>query len=198
MPDYGHLEIPISDTRYVQAAHFLRDCKTIVEVGGSRLHKFMGRGIWRQFYNIDPFIESSNDMAVRNYAAVHNYAAVRNYAKAIHQFHFPLIVPERDEKRGLCILGMEMYDFQYGVGAGVISVAHIIESIHMFDSVILEFVESNSVSNAQAFMLLNAATSALTMKRTIRLSTQWQHDEQYVQPNDSFGKTREFWVLEKS
>lgn len=186
MPDYSHLAAPIADTRYVQAAHYLRNCNTLVEVGGHRLHQFMGKDVWRQFHNIDPAAEISYN------------SGIQTHCMPVTEFDFGLVLPTREEKRGLCLLGMELYDHTYGVGSGIASIEHIANNIHLFDTIVIEFVESNPIARDQSLVLLSAGHESSRMRRTIRFMSQWINDDKYPQHNTSFRKPREFWVLEKS
>ena len=190
MPDYSHLASPIADTRYVLAAHYLRGCRMLVEVGGHRLHSFLGGDIFRQVWNIDPTVEQGQ--------YTHG---VMNVALSVKDFDFEVVdkchVPTGQGKKGICLLGMEMYDNVPGLGSGVESVENIGNNLSRFDIAVIEFVGSNPVAHAQSLMLYGAAGYGAGMTRTVHFTTQWSHDHKYPEPNESFQKVRDFWVLEK-
>ncbi len=188
MPDYSHLQTPIADTRYVMAAHYLEPCEHIIEVGGHRIKDFMPDEHPRDrnprfFWNIDP---SAN---------AESWDQVKTYKMPVTAFSFDNTLAGRT-KNGLCLLGMEMYDEEYGHGEGMQSAQHICKSMHHFNIVVMEFVGSNHVAYQQSLLILGAAR-AVGFGTTVCFTTQWAVDNKYPEPNASFSKVRDFWVLEK-
>lgn len=191
MSDYSHLSTPIADTRYLLAAHYLDVADNVVEVGGHRIGHFLPEHHprdrnTRHIWCIDPSAPEPK-----------HWEKHRVYPMPATAFNFNVLEEHRGRK-GLCLLGLEMYDEEYGVGSGMLSCERIAENLHHFDTVVIEFVVENPVAKTQALILLGAAVYGCDMTRTIQFTTQWVSDSKYPEPNESFSKTREFWVLEKS
>ncbi len=185
MHDYSHLATRIADTRYVQAAWFLEPCQNIVEVGGNKLREFLQDEHPRDrhprhFWCIDPT------------ASAAQWERHRVYAMPVTGFSFNEALQDKTGN-GLCLLGMEMFDNE---DAELTSAQHICENMNHFDIVVMEYVPSNPVARPQALTIYGAA-QAVGLKLTVRLSTEWIRDAKYSEPNASFGKCREFWVMEK-
>ena len=189
-PDYSHLQTPVADTRYALAAHYLKSCDYIVEIGGDRLHGILGPGSpHRRYWNVDP---GAKPLA---------FPYGITYNMPVCDFDFGLIPNEPqgvwEKKYGLCILGMEMYDCVYGDGSGIKSVENIAHNMHRFDRIVMDFVPTNLVAKAQSLILLGAAAYGNNFKRTVCMTVCWETPNQEEPCNESFSKPRQFWVLER-
>ena len=181
MPDYSHLSTEVADTRYALAAHFLKGCSHIVEVGGHRLHDFLPGPT---FFNVDPLAPQDE-----------YWHKCFTYKTQVTSLNFENLL-RSGWRNGLCCLGLEMYDEEYGEGIGLGSAHHLCTNMDRFDVLVLEYVESNQVARQQALLLCGAAR-ATDMEVKLITETKWMHDGKYQEPNASFHKTRAFVVLEK-
>lgn len=191
-PDYSHLATEALDSRYALAAHYLAPCGQIVEVGGARLHTFMDSTVPgsvrnRFFYSIDPTANSEY------------WHQVMTYRMPISAFNFRNIPNRGIDPRGLCILGLELHDEEFGDG-GAESIGNICEAMALFDYVVVEYVQDNRTAYEQAH-IIEGACRAVELYVTLDFETKFWHDGKYSerqQPNASFFKKRKFLLYRKA
>ena len=183
MPDYSHLSTPAAASRYAMAAYYLSGCTNVVEVGGCNLHTFMSSPD-TVFWNIDPTAETLETEWIKTVGV------------GAKDFDFNWI-PRRvknHERNGIALLGLEMYDGEFGVGSGVESAEAVGNALVNFDVAVIEFVLTNDVSRMQALMLKGAACFGADMEIRVHIETKWC-PLMGVEHNDSYSKPRQFWVL---
>lgn len=184
---YEHLDTEIANTRYVLAAHFLRDCNLVLEVGGSSLHHHLIPSHTRAIWCVDP-------LAPQGY-----WNHVTNFRMPVHCFTFNGIPNEHDRyaRYGMCLLGLELFDDGFaGGGDGELSTQAVVDHIHRFDTVVFDYVEENERALKQITEIESECIES-DMRCTVDMRTGWLHDSKYLEPNESFSKPRRFCVYRR-
>ena len=121
---YEYLNTEVADSRYALAAHYLAPCSHIVEVGGHRLRHFMSPfSLW----SIDPVPVTGHSPN----------AQMLNVP--VSHFNFDIIPRNVHHSNGLCLLGLELYDGEHGVGRGEASIQHVASNVDRFDIMVVEY-----------------------------------------------------------
>lgn len=189
---HDHLLTDAAETRQVLAAHYMNDCDIVVEVGGGRNPVYGYMESSPMTYVIDPDGEWEH------------YAELRHMKMPLQAFNFDNLIGT-GRRKGLCMLGMELVHFDKDREAGLADpVEFLISKLTWFNRVVIEYVTSNTESEAQAFML-HGALEALGVNCILDFRTTWQFDRKYFvtkeaqgqEPNPSFYKERRFLVYDK-
>ena len=183
--DYPHLQTKAADSRYALAAHYLEPCDVIYEVGGSRLHDFISPHFHTSIIQVDPAADHE-DME----------PCVVMHTVPVCDFDFSVTTEgcgdDGDQWKGLCLLGLELHDRQYGDG-GPESMAKLCSAIGDFDVIVVDFVPMNKHANMQSLMV-HGACERTGKVLAVELNTTMVLDAGFPSPNDSFRKERKFRV----
>ena len=191
---YEYLSTEVADSRYVLAAHYLAPCTHIVEVGGHRLHHFMNHQF--AMWSVDP-------VPVTGYQS-----NVRMLNIPVCDFDFANIPRNAHHSNGLCLLGLELYDGEHGIGRGEASIQKVANNVDRFDMIVVEYMPCNpsqwcanhELAYVQAQRIDDACRASASLYLSIELELKFRQDDKYSseqRPEESFFRKRIFRVYER-
>lgn len=181
MTDYSHLTAPSFDLRKVMAAHYLLNCRRIVEVGGGRnpIYNFINDGFNRQYWIVDPECEPVY------------LPGVQHCKMGIEDFNFQS-VPTHQYNSGLCLLGLELAQPHEN------ALNNIVNNIPRFHMIVTDYVDGNDTAFEQHEKILEKAVEE-GFTREVELSLTFHIDAVYESrvnaPSASFYRSRVFSVM---
>ena len=190
---YKYLHTEVADSRYALAAHYLSSCSHIIEIGGHRLHHFMSPfSLW----SVDP-------VPVTGYQA-----NVHMLNMPVCDFDFANIPRNVRHSNGLCLLGLELYDGEHGVGRGEASIQKIANNVDRFDMIVVEYMpcnpskwcEDHELAYWQAQVIDDACRASASLYLSVELELKFRQDDKYSseqRPEESFFRKRIFRVYEQ-